>query len=96
MNRQKIITVLEDLVFEDINQEDYWKAVKEAKIIIKELKQQCNIVNVVKSLPNDEEVKAYIDTLPYYGTCTTEYNEGFEDGVKWLKEKLVNSSKKTT
>jgi len=51
--------------------------------------QQCNIANVVKSLPNDEEVKAHIDTLPYYGTCTTEYNEGFEDGVKWLKEQLA-------
>lgn len=36
----------------------------------------------------DAEVKAHIDTLPYYGTCTTEYNEGFEDGVKWLKEQL--------
>lgn len=51
--------------------------------------EQCNIANVVKSLPNDEEVKAHIDTLPYYGTCTTEYNEGFEDGVKWLKEQLA-------
>ena len=52
-------------------------------------KEQCNIANVVKSLPNDEKVKAHIDTLPYYGTCTTEYNEGFEDGVKWLKEQLA-------
>ena len=42
----------------------------------------------VKSLPNDEEVKAYIDTLPYYGTCTTECNEGFEDGIKWLKGQM--------
>jgi len=47
------------------------------------------IANVVKSLPNDDMVKAHIDTLPYYGTCTTEYNEGFEDGVKWLKEHLA-------
>ena len=47
------------------------------------------IADVVKSLPNDEEVKAHIDTLPYYGSCTTEYNEGFEDGVKWLKEQLA-------
>ncbi len=42
-----------------------------------------------EQLPNNEEVKAHIDTLPYYGTCTTEYNEGFEDGVKWLKEQLT-------
>jgi valyl-tRNA synthetase len=47
------------------------------------------IADVVKSLPNDEEVKAHIDKLPYYGTCTSEYNEGFEDGVKWLKEQLA-------
>lgn len=47
------------------------------------------IADVVKSLPNDEEVKAHIDTLPYYGTCTTEYNEVFEDGVKWLKEQFA-------
>jgi hypothetical protein len=53
------------------------------------LKKQLSIHCVVKSLPNDEEVKAHIDTLPYYGTCTDEYNEGFEDGVKWLKEQLA-------
>lgn len=52
--------------------------------------QSLRIKNVVKSLPNDEEVKAHIDALPYYGNCTTEYNEGFEDGVKWLKEQLAN------
>ena len=47
-----------------------------------------SVVEQSEQLPNDEEVKAYIDTLPYYGTCTTEYNEGFEDGVKWLKQQL--------
>jgi len=55
---------------------------------VSELKK-LHIANVVKSLPNDDDVKAHIDTLPYYGTCTTEYNEGFEDGVKWIKEQLV-------
>jgi hypothetical protein len=55
---------------------------------VSELKK-LHIANVVKSLPNDEKLKAYIDTLLYYGTCTTEYNEGFEDGVKWLKEQLA-------
>jgi len=49
---------------------------------------ELHIADVVKSLPNDEEVKAYIDTLPYYGTCTTECNEGFEDGIKWLKGQM--------
>lgn len=54
-----------------------------------ECEQEQLRIGVVKSLPNDEEVKAHIDTLPYYGTCTTEYNEGFEDAVKWLKEQLA-------
>ena len=57
--------------------------------IKKDRKKQLTLTDVVKSFPNDEEVKAHIDTLPYYGTCTTEYNEGFEDGVKWLKEQLA-------
>ncbi len=53
------------------------------------VQEQLRIGAVIKSLPNDDKVKAHIDTLPYYGTCTTEYNEGFEDGVKWLKEQLA-------
>jgi len=60
-----------------------------AKIVQDAISEALNIADVVKSLPNDEEVKAHIDTLPYYGTCTTEYNEGFKDGVKWFKEQLT-------
>jgi|TARA_R110000823_G_scaffold99152_1_gene214040 hypothetical protein len=44
--------------------------------------------NAIESLPNEEEVKAWVEGLPYYGSCTIEYNEGFEEGVAWLKEKL--------
>ena len=55
---------------------------------VSELKK-LHIANVVKSLPNDEKVKAHVNTLSCYGTCTTEYKEGFEDGVKWLKEQLA-------
>lgn len=86
----------------EFNRESFEKALKVNKIVryqkyfeavvksyLETENEQCNIANVVKSLPNDEEVKAHIDTLPYYGTCTTEYNEGFEDGVKWLKEQLA-------
>jgi|TARA_R110000782_G_scaffold101740_1_gene188546 hypothetical protein len=51
--------------------------------------KQLTLTDVVKSLPNDEQVKAWVDGLPYYGSCTTEYNEGFEDGVKWLKEQIA-------
>ena len=44
--------------------------------------------DAIKSLPNEEEVKTWVEGLPYYGSCTIEYNEGFEEGVAWLKEKL--------
>ena len=63
--------------------------VDEALKAMDELVKSFTISDVVKSLPNDKEVKAHIDTLPYYGTCTIEYNEGFEDGVKWLKKQLA-------
>ena len=58
MDIQKTIQVLEDLVYEDINQEDYWKAVEDAKVLIKELKQQCNIADVRLSLLSDPMVLA--------------------------------------
>ena len=47
MDKQKIISVLENLVYEDVNNEDHWKAVKEAKVLIKELKQALTIPAVV-------------------------------------------------
>lgn len=34
----------------------------------------------------EEQKKAlqeFIDTRPYYGTCTTEYKEGIEEGATW-------------
>lgn len=49
MNIQKIISVLEDLVYEDINNEEYWKAIKDAKALIKELKQALTIPDVSDS-----------------------------------------------
>ena len=46
-------------------------------------------VDIIKSLPNEEQVKAWVEGLPYYGSCAIEYNEGFEEGVAWIKEKLI-------
>ncbi len=46
----------------------------------------------IKPFPTDDIVKTHINSLPYYGTCTSEYNEGFEDGVNWLKEQLKAKS----
>jgi hypothetical protein len=79
----KIVSKIED-TFED----EFRAEFNSPELIWEALIKQLTIPDVVKSLPNDEEVKAYIDTLPYYGTCTTEYNEGFEDGIKWLKGQM--------
>jgi hypothetical protein len=44
-------------------------------------------------LPSDEEIKKYIESTPYYGTCTYEFKEGIEDGIKWMKKQILNKNK---
>jgi hypothetical protein len=43
-------------------------------------------------LPSDEEIKKYIESTPYYGTCTYEFKEGIEDGIKWMKKQILNKN----
>ena len=40
INNQKVISIIEDLIFEDISQEHYWQAVEKAKDLIKIFKQK--------------------------------------------------------
>jgi hypothetical protein len=35
-------------------------------------------------------LKEYIDSIPYYGSCTTEYKEGIEDGARWQAKRMYN------
>ena len=57
MNNKKVISIIEDLIFEDINQEDYWIAVKEAKDLINKVKTKQLILHVVvKSLPDGDDI----------------------------------------
>ena len=44
-------------------------------------------------LPSKKEIKKHIDSLPYYGHCTDEYKEGFEDGIEWIKQQIKNQNK---
>jgi hypothetical protein len=30
-----------------------------------------------------KSLQQFVDTRPYYGTCTIEYKEGIEDGALW-------------
>ena len=50
MDDKKVISIIEDLIFEDINQEDYWKVVKEAKDLIKKVKAKQLILHIVSDL----------------------------------------------
>ena len=43
---------------------------------------------------SDEEIKKYIESTPYYGTCTYEFKEGIEDGIKWMKKQILNQNNK--
>ena len=33
-----------------------------------------------------ETLEEFINSQPYYGSCTTEYLEGIEEGAKWQQE----------
>jgi hypothetical protein len=35
-----------------------------------------------------ETLEEFIESQPYYGTCTTEYKEGIEVGAKWQAERM--------
>jgi hypothetical protein len=61
---------------------------------LKELQKPIEKISILNNelLPNDSEIKSHIDSLPYYGSCTSEFNEGFEDGVNWLKDKLTKNT----
>ena len=72
-------SIASDIIYSDSSMDEQVEQIESAIIE----------ANVVKSFPTDEEVKDYINTFPYYGTCTTEYNEGFEDGVIWLKDRIA-------
>jgi hypothetical protein len=39
-------------------------------------------------LPSDEEIEQYVNSTPYYGSCTPEYCEGIEDGIQWVLNKI--------
>ena len=69
-----------------------------ANYLGKEIREICgmveqltsNTVSKERELPSKEEVKKHVESLPYYGTCTYEYKEGFEEGVEWVKKQLNN------
>lgn len=49
------------------------------------------IKEIKDAMPSREEISKHVDSLPYYGSCTYEYNEGFEEGINWFKEQLIKN-----
>ena len=43
--------------------------------------------------PSDKEIKEYTNSIRYYGHCTSQYREGIEDGVKWVRDKIQGGNK---
>ena len=37
-----------------------------------------------------ETLEEFIESQPYYGTCTYEYKEGIEVGAKWQAERMYS------
>jgi hypothetical protein len=40
--------------------------------------------------PKQETLEEFIESQPYYGTCTTEYKEGIEEGAKWQSQRMYS------
>ena len=40
--------------------------------------------------PKQETLEEFIESQPYYGTCTYEYKEGIEVGAKWQQERMYS------
>ncbi len=95
MEEKEFITMLEDLIFEDINQEDYWTAVKEAKDLIKKVKAKQLILHIVSNsttpnyLDDKYKVKWLINNtyqVEQNGNCVYQGSES--DCNEWLKCQL--------
>lgn len=41
-------------------------------------------------MKNKETLEEFINSQPYYGSCTTEFLEGIELGAKWQAERMYS------
>jgi hypothetical protein len=47
---------------------------------------------IPKEEPKQETLEEFINSQPYYGTCTTEYLEGIEEGAKWQQQRMYSEA----
>jgi hypothetical protein len=49
-----------------------------------------NAVDNLNNEPPQETLEEFINSQPYYGTCTSEYLEGIEEGAKWQAKRMYS------
>ena len=66
----------------------------EQKEDMKETKCYCGHTTYCDCGPEEPKqettLEEFIESQPYYGTCTYEYKEGIEVGTKWQKEQILD------
>ena len=50
----------------------------------------------ISDKPKQETLEEFINSQPYYGTCTIEYKEGIEVGAKWQAERMYSEEEAKT
>jgi len=48
------------------------------------------VYQIILPKPKQETLEEFIESQPYYGTCTYEYKEGIEVGANWQAEKMYS------
>ena len=78
--------------FGEVVDDSYPKGFFDYKIIIP--KEELPIVNgsygCTIQTKMQETIEEFIESTPYYGSCTTEYKEGIEEGAKWQQERMYS------
>ena len=92
-------SVVKEHIFDGSNDgEVIW----EYKIVIPKEEPKTNLEKHLESLPDSqfirrsavvtqqETLEEFINSQPYYGSCTHEYKEGIELGAKWQQERMYS------
>ena len=48
------------------------------------------VYQIILPKPKQETLEEFINSQPYYGTCTIEYKEGIEVGAKWQADRMYS------
>ena len=63
---------------------------EEPKDVVLGYKTSLDAQMLDKIEPKQETLEEFINSQPYYGSCTYEYKEGIEEGAKWQQERMYS------